>query len=225
MTLTLHHLEYSQSFRILWLLEKLGANYDLKVYDRDPKTRLAPKAYKAISPLGTAPVLTDGALVLSESNAIVDYILDQYPERRLRPKAGDANRADYLFWFHTAQGSHMPLLLFKAVFGSIQNRVPFFLKGLIKTIFAQVDAAFLTPRMQAIIEKAEFDLGQHKWFAGDSVSAADIVMSYGMEASQSAGYITNAHPNCLRWLSQIHEDAAYKSALKKDGRKQIIFTG
>jgi len=223
--LTLHHLEYSQSFRVLWLLEILGTPYDLKVYDRDPKTRLASAAYKAISPLGTAPVLMDGDIALSESNAIIDYILDQHPGSTLRPKAGEANRADYLFWFHAAQGSQMPLLLFRAVFGSIQGGVPFFLKGLIAKIFEKVKGAFLDPRMSAIISKAEADLEKSKWLAGDTLTAADIVMSYGMEACKHAGYITDAHPNCQRWLSQMHEDAAFKSAMVKDGRDQMIFTG
>ena len=95
--LTLHHLEYSQSFRILWLLEELGVEYELKKYDRDPKTRLAPDAYKSISPLGTAPVITDGDLVLAETSAIVDYILDQYPGSALRPDAGTPNRSRHLF--------------------------------------------------------------------------------------------------------------------------------
>lgn len=225
MTLTLHHLEYSQSFRVLWLLETLGVEYNLKVYNRDPKTRLAPVEYKAISPLGTAPVISHGDIYMSESSAIIDYILDLYPETTLRPKAGDADRADYLFWFHVAQGSQMPLLLFRAVFGSIQNRVPFFLKGLIAKIFEQVKASFLDPRMSAIINKAEADLSTSKWLAGDRLTAADIVMCYGMEACKHTGYITDAQPNCQRWLVQMQEDAAFKSAMVKDGRDQMIFTG
>lgn len=225
MTLTLHHLEYSQSFRVLWLLEALEAEYDLIIYDRDPKSRLAPATYKAISPLGTAPVITDGDLRLSESNAVIDYILDQHPNSPLRPAPGAPNRADYLFWFHAAQGSQMPLLLFRAVFGSIEKRVPFFLKGLIKKIFGQVQSGFLEPRMTAILDKAEADLATSKWLAGDHLTAADIVMSYGMESCAAAKYITDAYPNCKRWLSQMHEDSAFKSALAKDGRGQINFTG
>lgn len=225
MTLTLHHLEYSQSFRVLWLLEKLGAEYDLKVYNRDPKTRLAPADYKAVSPLGTAPAISDGDVNMSESSAIIDYILDRYPDSTLRPKPGDVNRADYLFWFHVAQGSQMPLLLFRAVFGAVQNRVPFFLKGLMAKIFEQVKASFLDPRMNAIINKAEADLSTSKWLAGDMLTAADIVMSYGMEACKHAGYITDAQPNCQRWLSQMHADEAFKTAMLKDGREQLIFTG
>lgn len=225
MTLTVHHLEYSQSFRILWLLESLGADYDLKIYDRDPKTRLAPAEYKALSPLGTAPLITDGNIVLSESNAIVDYILDQHPNSALRPNIGDESRVSYLFWLHAAQGSMMPLLLFSAVFGAVEKSVPFFLKGLIRKISAQVRAAFLKPRMDALLTQAERDLGKTKWLAGDMLTAADIVMSYGMESAKSTGYVTDARPNCLRWLSQMHEDAAFISAMEKDGRETMVFTG
>ncbi len=225
MTLTVHHLEYSQSFRILWLLEALSADYDVKVYERDPKSRLAPADYKALSPLGTAPVITDGDLALAETNAIVDYILDKHPKSKLRPTANASNRTNYLFWFHAAQGSMMPIMLFGAVFGAIEKSVPFFLKGLIRKITGQVKAGFLNPRMNALIDKAEADLGTSKWLAGDELTAADIVMSYNMESSHNAGYITDAHPNCLRWLEQMHANAAFKAAMMKDGRETMVFTG
>jgi len=225
MTLTVHHLEYSQSFRILWLLEALGADYQVKVYERDPKTRLAPADYKAISPLGTAPVITDGALALAETNAIVDYILDQHPKSELRPKPCADNRTNYLFWFHAAQGSMMPVMLFGAVFGAIEKSVPFFLKGLIRKIASQVKSGFLNPRMTAILKKAESDLAASKWLAGDSLTAVDIVMSYNMEGARNAGYITEAHPNCLRWLEQMHADPAFIAAMEKDGRETMVFTG
>ena len=108
--ITLHHLEKSQSIRILWLLEELGVPYEVKLYDRDPVTRLAPAEYKAISPLGTAPVITDGDVTMAETNAIVDYILDRYDDARLRPAINTVEREPYLFWFHTSQGSLQPLL-------------------------------------------------------------------------------------------------------------------
>lgn len=225
MTLTVHHLEYSQSFRILWLLESLGADYDLKIYERDPITRLAPADYKALSPLGTAPLITDGDIVLSESNAIVDYILDKHPQSALRPDADDEGRVPYLFWLHAAQGSMMPLLLFSAVFGAVEKGVPFFLKGLIRKISAQVRVGFLKPRMDALLTQAEKDLSNSKWLAGDTLTAADIVMSYGMESAKTSGYITEARPSCLRWLTQMHEDPAFIRAMKKDGRETMVFTG
>ena len=126
--ITLHHLEKSQSIRILWLLEELGVPYEVKLYDRDPNTRLAPAEYKAVSPLGTAPCITDGEITLSETNAIMDYILDTHDDGRLRPAPGTPNRADYLFWFHVSQGSLQPLLTNKFVMMAMTARAPFFLK-------------------------------------------------------------------------------------------------
>ena len=123
--ITLHHLEYSQSFRILWLLEELGAPYELKIYERDPQTRLAPATYKALSPLGTAPVITDdNGLVLAESNAVIDYILDSHPDSPLRPAPGDSSRTDYLFWFHAGVGSLMPMQFFNGLLTMMKDRSP-----------------------------------------------------------------------------------------------------
>lgn len=223
--LTLHHLEYSQSFRILWLLEELGAEYELKVYDRDPKSRLAPKAYKDISPLGTSPVITDGDLVLAETNAIVDYIMDGHSKSKLRPKPGASDRAKYLFWFHAAQGSMMPLLLFKAVFGIMKTRSPGLIRPLISVVLNKTEAGFLKPRMGAILDMAESDLGKTKWFAGDTLTAADMVMSYGMESAAISGIIDDSRPNCQRWVQQMHESPSFIAAREKDGREDIAFKG
>lgn len=223
--LTLHHLEYSQSFRVLWLLEALGAPYELKVYNRDPKTRLAPDDYKALSPLGTAPVITDGDLVLAESNAIMDYILDKHDAgNTLRPAAGREERAAYLFWFHAAQGSMMPLLLFHTVFGVLKSRVPFFIKPIIVPVLGQAEKSFLAPRMAAILAEAEAQLAKTPWLAGEHLSAADIVMSYGMEACHKNGFINEAHPNCKAWVERMHADAAFQRAMDKDGRESFVFS-
>ena len=133
-TLTLHHLEYSQSFRVLWMLEELQAPYDLVVYDRDAQTMAAPDAYKALSPLGTAPVMTCGDLALSESSAIMEFILDRTPEQSLRPEPDSPDRTRYLFWWHAAQGSMMPLQLMKTVTTISQKRLPFFMKPFVKLL-------------------------------------------------------------------------------------------
>lgn len=222
--LTLHHLEYSQSFRILWLLEELGGDYKLKIYNRDPKTRLAPSDYKSLSPLGTAPVITDGALTLSETNAIVDYILDRYPSTPLRLSRDHPARAQYLFWLHAAQGSMMPLLLMKTVFGVLKTRTPAIVRPLISAVLTKAEAGFLAPRMAAILDIAESDLEKSKWFGGPELSAADMVMSYGMEALSISGELDN-RTHCQRWVQQMHESASFKSARKKDGRGDIAFRG
>lgn len=221
--ITLHHLEYSQSFRVLWLLEELGAEYELKLYKRDKKTSLAPEDYKVISPLGTAPVITDGELALSETSAIFDYILDQHARSKLRPGPKSSARSDYLFWFHTAQGSIMPMMLMDTIFRVIEKRSPFFIKPLVKGIVSQASKAIITPRMVRILEKAESDLAATGWFAGKSLSAADMMLSYPLESAYARGLINSKHPNCIAWVERIQASESYQSAKQKDGRPTSVF--
>lgn len=220
--LTVHHLEYSQSFRILWLLEAIGAPYELITYERDPENLLAPPAYKDLSPLGTAPVITDGDLVLAETNAIIDYLLDRHPNNQLRPVADAPHRARYLFWFHTGQGSLTPLMMIETFFTFIRQRVPFFLKPLVILVLNRAVDGFLRPRLQLILKKAERDLDHAPWFGGDALSAADIVMSYAMEASKMRGHLTAAYPNCHAWLARIHEEPSLRAAKAKVGNAQMV---
>lgn len=220
----LHHLEKSQSIRILWLLEELGVPYEVKLYDRDPVSRLAPAAYKAVSPLGTAPVITDGDVTLAETNAIVDYILDKHdPAGRLRPAPGAAMRAKYLFWFHTSQGSLQPLLTNKFVMMALTTRAPFLMRPVAKSLVGALDAGFFAPRLNALMGEIEKALGQSKWFAGDSLTAADIVMGYSMElAAHRAGMDEKRFPNGHRFLKQMREYPSYMRAMEKDGKGTIL---
>lgn len=221
--ITLHHLEKSQSIRILWLLEELGAPYEIKLYDRDPATRLAPAAYKAVSPLGTAPVITDGDVTLAETNAIIDYILDQYGNGRLRPAAGTPQRAPYLFWFHTAQGSLQPLLTNKFVMTAMTTRAPFLVRPVAKSLVAALDTGFFGPRLTALMGEIETALGKSKWFAGDELTAADIVMGYSMElAAHRAGMDEKRFPSAHRFLKQMRETPSYIRAMEKDGKGTIL---
>lgn len=222
--LTVHHLEYSQSFRILWLLEELGTPYELKVYQRDSKTMLAPAEYKAISPLGTSPVITDGGEALAETNAIVDYILDTYGPGNLRPAPGGANRKQYLFWFHASQGSLMPILTMATVFDALKSKAPFFARPILKAALGRAEGMMVTPRIKALVTAMEDDLGKGDWFAGDEVTAADIVMSYCMEGAAAKGYIGKAQPNAMAWIDRMRERPAFKRALEKDGTGQVAFT-
>ena len=221
--ITLHHLEKSQSIRILWLLEELGVAYEVKLHDREPNTRLAPAAYKALSPLGTAPVITDGAVTLAETNAIIDYILDGQPGSTLRPKPGDTNRAAYLFWFHTCQGSLQPLLTNKFVLGALTTRAPMLVRPVAKSLVGAVDTAFFDPRLHALLNEIERALGKSKWFAGDNLTAADIVMGYSMElAAHRAGMDEARFPNAHRFLKQMREYPSYIRAMEKDGKGTIL---
>ncbi|MBO6544498.1 MAG: glutathione S-transferase family protein [Alphaproteobacteria bacterium] len=216
--LTLHHLENSQSIRILWLLEELGVPYEMKMYDRDKKTGLAPDEYKKISPLGTAPVITDGDLVLAETNAIVDYILDTYGEGKLRPAVGTPQYVPYLFWFHAAQGSFQPLLTTVFVLGVMVTRVPFFLRPIIGGAVETLNKAFFRPRLTALLGEIERQLSETRWFAGEELTAADIVMGYSMEVAALRAGMGKKYPNAKRFLDAMHARPAYKRAVEKDGK-------
>ncbi|MEQ9518623.1 MAG: glutathione S-transferase [Parvibaculum sp.] len=216
--LTLHHLENSQSIRILWLLEELGIPYEMKMYDRDKKTGLAPDDYKQISPLGTAPVITDGDLVLAETNAIVDYILDTYAQGKLRPAKGTPEHVPYLFWFHTAQGSFQPLLTNGFVLGVMTTRAPFLIRPVIRGAVETLNKAFFSPRLTALLKEIEKQLSKTTWFAGEELTAADIVMGYSMEVAAIRAGMDKKYPNAQRFLAAMHARPAYKRAVKKDGK-------
>lgn len=220
--ITLHHLEYSQSFRILWLLEELGLEYTLKPYNRDPKTYLAPPDYKEVSPLGSAPVIEHGGLVLAETSAIIDYILDLHPSESLRPAKGDPHRARYLFWMHASQGSMMPIMLMDSVFTIIKQRLPFYLKPVVSPVLNMALKGFAKPRMAALLAVAEKDLSEADWFGGDQLTAADINISYPMESAAMRGYLSDAHPNCKAWLARIYTHPSFLAAKAKDGRDSMV---
>lgn len=221
--LTLHHLEYSQSFRILWLLEALGAPYELKKYNRDPETNLAPDDYKALSPLGTAPVVTDGDLVLAESNAIIDYIMDSHHGSHLQPGEGHADRARHLFWYHASPGSLMPLQSIAMILGLLEMRTPWPLSKLLKAVFGQVRKMFLNPRMGALLDLMEEDLGQQPFFGGDNLTTADITLVYPMYAARDKGTFEGEYPNINAWFDRIEALPSFISARAKDDRPHIAF--
>lgn len=220
--ITLHHLEKSQSIRILWLLEELGVPYEVQLYDRDRQTKLAPASYKAVSPLGTAPVITDGEVTLAETNAIADYILDKHDDGRLRPAPGTPDRVRYLFWFHTAQGSFQPLLTNKFVMMAMSSRSPLMLRPVANRLVKGLDKAFFGPRLTTMLEEIDKALGETKWFAGDTLTAADIVMSFSMEVAGARAGMDERYPHARRFLTQMHETPSYQRALEKDGKGTLL---
>ncbi|BFM15936.1 glutathione S-transferase [Maricurvus nonylphenolicus] len=220
--ITLHHLEYSQSFRVLWLLEELGVKYELKKYNRDPVTHQAPDEYKAVSPLGTAPVITDGDICLAETGAIIDYILDRHPNDQLNPKADSSDRTQHLFWLHASQGSMMPLMLMDSIFRIIQERVPALLNLIIRPVLNRTGDGFIKPRMEKLLIQAEQSLAKQDWFGGSHLTTADILLSYPIESANARGYITDAHPNTKAWLARIYSRPAFKSAKALDDRDTMV---
>src|SRR3954469_11911040 len=146
--LTVHHLNNSRSQRVLWLLEELGVPYELIKYERDPKTMLAPPELAKIHPLGKSPVITDGEDTLAESGAILEYLVDQYGDGRLVPSRGSRDYLRCRYYMHYAEGSLMPSLLMKLVFGRVKTaKVPFFVKPIAKKIASQVESTFIDPNL------------------------------------------------------------------------------
>ena len=216
--ITLHHLENSQSIRILWLLEEIGAPYGFEMYDRDTETMLAPRIYKELSPLGTAPVITDGALALSESNAIIDYIVDTSDRPDLRPTSGDPLRANYLFWFHTAQGTLQPMQTFGFVLGLATQRSPFFVKPIISKVEQTLKSVFIQPRLKAVLTAMETQLASSNFLAGDRFTAADIAMGYTLHMAKMRGGLSEDYPNIQNYVTRMEARPAWQAALKKDGK-------
>jgi glutathione S-transferase len=221
--ITLHHLENSRSQRVLWLLEELGLRYEVKRYARDPKTMFAPPELARVHPLGKSPVITDGDVTVAESGAIVEYLLDAYdPQGRLRPPAGTPERRRFTYWLHFAEGSAMPPLLMKLVFDKVRSApVPFFIRPVVKGIADKVTASYIGPNLTRQFEFMESELAQRPWFAGDAFSAADIQMSFPLEAAAGRAGLGKRYPRLTDWLSRIHARPAYRRALGVGGPYDI----
>ncbi|MBL8339887.1 MAG: glutathione S-transferase [Rubrivivax sp.] len=224
MTLTVHHLENSRSQRVLWLLEELGVPYEVRRYARDKKTMLAPPELRQVHPLGKSPVVTDGEVTVAESGAIVEYLLDAHDIKgRLRPPAGTEARRRFTYWLHFAEGSAMPPLLMKLVFDQVRKaRVPFFVKPVVKTIADKVTGGFIQPNIDSQLAFMEAELAAHKWFAGSAFSAADIQMSFPLEAAQARGGLDARYPQLTAWLQRIHARPAWKKALEVGGPYTLL---
>jgi glutathione S-transferase len=197
-----HHLGVSQSERIVWLFEELGIPYELKRYERDPATGLAPAEYKSLHPMGIAPVITDGALVLAESGAIIEYVIAKYGNGRLAVSADKPNFADYLFWLHFANGTMMPSQMtgfIESLLGVSSDHV------VLQALKARVDLAF------ALIEK---QLGETPYFAGSEFTAADIIMGFPLMTMRAfVPRDLGPFPNLRNYLKRIGERPAYQRAM------------
>jgi glutathione S-transferase len=204
MALTVHHLGRSQSERIVWLCEELGIEYELRRYDRDPVTRLAPAEYKALHPIGTAPVITDGGLVLSESGAVMEYIMARHGGGRFARGPGDADYAPYLYWLHYANGSFQALLHRTLVARRFEPPADH------RVI---VDLEARRGRALAFIEQR---LGESAYLAGPELTAADIMMIFSLTTMRSfVPYELGAYPNILAYLGRIGARESYQRAMKK----------
>jgi glutathione S-transferase len=220
--ITVHHLNNSRSQRILWLLEELELEYDIKYYERDPKTMLAPASLRQVHPLGKSPVITDGDQTLAESGAIIEYLVGHYGQGRLAPPPDTSEHLRYIYWLHYAEGSAMPLLLLKLVFDRIeQERLPFFVKPIANLITSRTNRAFIAPQITQHLDYLEAELEKSLWFVGDNFTAADIQMSFPLEAAASRAGLNASRPKLMAFLDRIHSRPAYQRALERGGAYQL----
>lgn len=222
--ITVHHLETSRSQRVLWLLEELGLPYDIVLYKRDRKTRLAPAALKAIHPLGKSPVITDGDVTVAESGAILEYLVERYGASAkgelagLQPKAGTREHAQSRFWMHYAEGSLMNWLVMKLVFMSIPAQpMPFFVRPIARQLCAQVQAKLIDPNVNTALAFMEDHLSKHAWFAGEQLSIADFQMSFAVEAALARAAGSKDFPRLQEYKKRMVARPAYQRAVKKGG--------
>ena len=216
--ITVHHLENSRSQRVLWLLEELELPYQIQQYQRDPKTSLAPPELKRVHPLGKSPVITDDGRVVAESGAIIEYLIERHGQGRLAPPPGSDERLRYTYWLHFAEGSAMPPLLIGFICERVaQAPMPFFVRPIARAISSKVKAQAVEPNLTRQWDFMESELAQHKWFAGAGFSAADIQMSFPIEAAAQRGGLDARWPNLLRFLKRIHARPAYRRAIKAGG--------
>jgi len=199
-----HHLNNSRSQRILWLLEELSIPYELKRYQRDPKTNLAPPELKAVNALGKSPVIEDGATKLIESGAIIDYLIRRHGDGRLQPEPSSADYDQYVQWLHFAEGSAMLPLLLNLYVGRLGDA-----------------GAPLQPRIQSEIANylgyLDTALSQGDYLLGSEFSAADIQMSFIGEIARAQGKI-GSYPNVAAWVERFQKRTAYQAALRTGGQ-------
>ncbi len=218
-----HHLENSRSQRVLWLLEELGCEYQIKRYQRDPKTSLAPPELKAIHPLGKSPVITDGNLTIAESGNIIEYLVEMYDPGSLLPPPGTPERRLYRYWLHYAEGTLAPLLVMTLIFNRIETApMPFFIRPVAKGIAGKVKSSYLGPNLEANLAYLDNHLAEHRWFAGNHFTAADIMMSFGLEAAATRGKQFEQHTHLVAMLKKMQERPAYQRALERGGPYQLM---
>jgi glutathione S-transferase len=213
-----HHLNNSRSQRILWLLEELGLPYEIRRYQRDPQTMLAPPELRAIHPLGKSPVIEDDGQVLAESGAIIEYLGDRYGAGTLIPPHGTPERLRCNYWLHYAEGSAMPPLLLKLVFQRVERApVPFLVRPVARGIAGKVQRDFVDPQIALHLDYLEGELGRSGWFGGPSFGVADIQMSFPLEAAAARGGLDESRPRLWDFLQRIHARPAYRRALERGG--------
>ena len=221
--ITVHHLNNSRSQRILWLLEELGLDYEIKPYQRDPESMLAPDSLMQVHPLGKSPVLTDQGNTLAESGAIIEYLVDNHGDGRLKPAPGTPEALRYTYYLHYAEGSAMPPMLLKLIFDRLSGPgMPLLMRPVAGLIAAGVKGKYIAPQIKRHLDFLEGELEQTDWFAGDKFTAADIQMSFPLEAAASRGGLNGSRPRLVDFLKRIHGRPAYQAALERGGPYELL---
>ena len=221
--ITVHHLNNSRSQRVLWLLEELGLPYEVRRYERDRATMLAPPSLRAVHPLGKSPVIVDGETTVAESGVIVEYLIERHGGGRLRPPDGTPEHLRYKYWLHYAEGSLMPPLLLGLVAGRIAGpQVPWYARPIARGIAAGLRDRFVAPQITLHLDYLERELTARDWFAGPEFTAADVQMSFPLEAAAARAKLTDGRPRLAGWLARIHARPAYQRALAKGGPYELL---
>ncbi|MEH2240008.1 glutathione S-transferase family protein [Nostoc sp.] len=209
--IVVHHLNNSRSQRVLWLLEELGIEYEIKFYERDPKTMQAPESLRQVHPLGKSPVITDADVTVAESGAIIEYLVNRYGNGRLVPASDTPEHLRYTYWLHYAEGSAMPPLVMRVVlnnFGAGDSSVV---------------SGFVAPQIKLHFDYIESELRKSTWFAGEEFTAADIQMSFPLEIAATIPEEVESRPKLKEFTLRIHARPAYKRALERGGTYDLSF--
>lgn len=214
--IVIHHLENSRSQRVLWLLEELGLAYEVRRYERDAETMLAPPALKQVHPLGKSPVLEAEGVIVAETGAIFEFVLDMQDTTGLRPERGTPQGRAFTYWLHYAEGSAMPPLVMKLVFQRLPENAPLLARPLAAAVSKRAVEGFVDPQLETHMNYWEAELERSGWFVGESFTAADIMMSFPLEAAASRSDLS-ACPNIRGFLERVHARPAYQAALERGG--------
>lgn len=202
---------------MLWLLEELSLPYEIVRYDRDPRTLQAPSELKALHPLGKSPVLTENGQVFAETGAIFEYILGVHGSGRLVPSYASPAYWKYIYWLHYAEGSAMPLLSMKLVFQRIAARAPTLLRVILGVVSNRTQSSFIDPELRTHVDYWESELVQSTWFAGPEFTAADIMMSYPIQAAAARAAALKGHPRLADYVAKIEGRTPFRRAIEKGG--------
>jgi glutathione S-transferase len=219
--ITVHHLNNSRSQRVLWLLEELGMPYEIRHYQRNATTNLAPPELLQVHPLGKSPVITDGDATVAETGAVIEYLVER-AGGQLRPAAGTPEHRRYTYWLHFAEGTAMSPLLMTLILGRIRKSGPFFVRPIARRIADSVLGSFVTPNIKRQLAFMESELQSRPWFTGSEFSAADVMMSFPLEVAVVRGGLDAGYARLNDWLARIHARPAYQQALKRGGAYTIL---